>query len=113
MSRVFVARDLTLGRDVVVKVLPPEMAAGVSADRFRREIQLGAQLQHPHIVPLLAAGASDALLYYSMPFVAGESLRERLSRAAALSVRGVACAFGATSSMRSRTRTRAASSIAT
>ena len=61
------------------------MSAEVSAERFRREIQLGAQLQHPHIVPLLSAGASSALLYYSMPFVAGESLRERLSRGPALS----------------------------
>ena len=85
MSRVFVARDTTLGRDVVVKVLPPEMTAGVSAERFRREIQLGAQLQHPHIVPLLSAGASGSLLFYSMPFLAGESLRERLSRGPALS----------------------------
>ena len=85
MSRVFVARDAALGREVVVKVLPPEMAAEVSADRFRREIQVGAQLQHPHIVPLLTAGASDSLLFYSMPFVAGESLRERTSRAPALS----------------------------
>src|SRR6476619_7252797 len=79
VSRVFV------GRDVVVKVLPPQMSAAVSAERFRREIQLGAQLQHPHIVPLLSAGASSTLLFYSMPLVAGESLRERMSRGPALS----------------------------
>jgi serine/threonine-protein kinase len=56
MSRVFLAVETALGRNVVVKVLLPELAAGVSVDRFRREIQLAAQLQHPHIVPLHAAG---------------------------------------------------------
>jgi len=56
MSRVFVAHEAALGRRVVVKVLPPELAAEVSNERFRREIQLAAQLQHPHIVPLLSAG---------------------------------------------------------
>ena len=56
MSRVFVAHETALGRKVVIKVLLPELAAGVSVDRFRREIQLAAQLQHPHIVPLLSAG---------------------------------------------------------
>lgn len=61
MSRVFVAEDLELGRKVVVKVLPPEMAAGVNAERFGREIKLAAPLQHPHIVPLLHAGRSDDL----------------------------------------------------
>jgi serine/threonine-protein kinase len=80
MSRVFVARETSLGRDVVVKVLPPEMAASVSGDRFRREIQLGAQLQHPHIVPVLAAGAAESLLYYTMPYIDGESMRARLAR---------------------------------
>ena len=80
MSRVFVAIEAALGRRVVVKVLPPELAAGVNKDRFRREIQLAAQLQHPHIVPLLNAGESDGLLWYTMPFVEGESLREALSR---------------------------------
>ena len=57
MSRVFVATETALARKVVVKVLPPEMAAGVNVDRFEREIQLAARLQHPHIVPLLTAGA--------------------------------------------------------
>jgi hypothetical protein len=56
MSRVFVAEETSLGRKVVIKLLPPELAADVSADRFRREIQLAASLRHPHIVPLLAAG---------------------------------------------------------
>jgi len=80
MSRVFLAQDTTLGRRVVVKVLPPEMAAGVNMERFRREIQLAASLQHPHIVPLLTAGSSGDLLYYVMPFIGGESLRVKLAR---------------------------------
>lgn len=78
MSRVFVAHEAALGRKVVVKVLPQEMAAGVSIDRFRREIQLAAQLQHPHIVPLLSAGETKGLPYFTMPYVRGESLRARL-----------------------------------
>ena len=80
MSRVFLAHETSLGRKVVVKVLLPELAAGVSVDRFRREIQLAAQLQHPHIVPLLAAGESNGLPYFTMPFVVGESLRARVAR---------------------------------
>ncbi len=80
MSRVFAAVDVELGRNVVVKVLPPEMAAGVNAERFRREIQLAAQLQHPHIVPLLAAGRQGDLVWYTMPLVEGETLRLRLAR---------------------------------
>ena len=86
MSRVFVAHEAALGRKVVVKVLPPEMAAAVSIDRFRREIQLAAQLQHPHIVPLLAAGETNGLPYYTMPFVRGDSLRSRLAKAGELPV---------------------------
>src|SRR6266566_4827102 len=79
MSRVFLARERELDRQVVVKVLPPEMAAGVNAERFRREIQLAASLQHPHIVPLLAAGHADDLVYYTMPLIEGESLRAKLA----------------------------------
>ncbi len=80
MSRVFVARDVALHRDVVVKVLHPDLAAGLSAERFTREIQLAASLQQANIVPLLSAGATDGLPYYTMPFVKGRSLRERLAR---------------------------------
>ena len=85
MSRVFVATETALNRKVVIKFLAPELAAGVSADRFRREIQLAARLHHPHIVPLLAAGevkldGDQTLLYYTMPLVDGESLRARLAR---------------------------------
>ncbi len=80
MSRVFVARDTQLERDVVVKVLSPEVAAGVSAERFAREIRLVAALQEPHIVPVHSAGiTADGLPYFTMPFVRGESLRVRLS----------------------------------
>jgi serine/threonine-protein kinase len=80
MSSVFVARDNSLGRNVVVKVLPYELAATVSVDRFKREIMLSAALQHPHIVPVLSAGETDGLPFFIMPFVDGESLRTRLSR---------------------------------
>jgi TolB-like protein/tetratricopeptide (TPR) repeat protein len=80
MSRVFLAEETKLGRKVVIKVLPPELAEGAGAERFRREIQLVAQLQHPHIVPLLTSGSAGSLLYYTMPFVPGESLRARLTR---------------------------------
>src|SRR5689334_15928470 len=96
MSTVFVARDNALGRTVVVKVLPYELAASVSVDRFKREIMLSAALQHPHIVPVLSAGetegekgsAATKLPFFIMPFVEGESLRARLSRGP-LSVREV------------------------
>ena len=69
MSRVFVAEETALGRKVVLKVLPPDLGAGLNVDRFRREIQLAASLQHPHIVPLHAAGQADGLLYFTMPLV--------------------------------------------
>lgn len=58
MSRVFVAHDMTLNRDIVVKLLRPELLSGLSAERFTREIEIAATLQHPHIVPLLSAGSS-------------------------------------------------------
>ena len=80
MARVFVADESALGRKVVIKVLPPETAAQVSLERFKREILLAARLQHPHIVPLLSSGESNGLPYFTMPFVEGESLRVRLAR---------------------------------
>ena len=89
MSRVFVATERALQRRVVVKVLPPELAAGVNVERFRREIRLAAQLQHPHIVPLLAAGDDDGLLWFSMPYIEGESLRGTLTEAKRLAPRDV------------------------
>jgi serine/threonine-protein kinase len=80
MSRVFLAEDVRLRRRLVVKVLSPDLAAGVSLARFEREIGLAARLQHPHIVPLLFSGDTGGLPYYTMPFVEGESLRQRLTR---------------------------------
>ncbi len=80
MSRVFVARDESLGRDIVIKVLPRELAAEMSAERFTREIKLAAALQHPHVLPVLSAGVSEGLPYYTMPFVRGESLRVAMEK---------------------------------
>jgi eukaryotic-like serine/threonine-protein kinase len=80
MSRVYLARDRRLGRRIVVKLLAPDLASGVSADRFEQEILLAAGLQHPHIVPLLAAGEVAGLPYFTMPFIEGESLRRRLDQ---------------------------------
>jgi TolB-like protein/Tfp pilus assembly protein PilF len=80
MSIVFVAADNTLGRQVVVKVLPYDLAASVSVDRFKREIMLSAALQHPHIVPVLSAGQAEQLPYFIMPYVDGESVRARMAR---------------------------------
>ena len=78
MARVFLARDESLGREVVVKVLSPELTYGFSAARFAREIKLAAALQEPHIVPVLTAGQTvGGLPYFTMPFVRGESLRTR------------------------------------
>ena len=89
MSRVFVASERALSRKVVIKVLPPDLAAGVNRERFQREIHLAAQLQHPHIVPLLAAGEDGRLLWYIMPYIDGESLRTAIDRRGRLPVREV------------------------
>src|SRR5688572_24730938 len=86
MSRVFLATETALERRIVFKVLPPELAAEVSTERFKREIQLAAQLNHPHIVPLLSARSSGGLLYYTMPYVEGESLRSLIAREKPLSL---------------------------
>lgn len=86
MSRVFMATETSLGRKVVVKVLSPELAEGVSVERFKREIQLAAQLQHPHIVPVHAAGETSGLPFYTMPFVEGHSLRVRITNAGPLPI---------------------------
>jgi serine/threonine protein kinase len=80
MSMVFVARETALDRDVVVKVLPNEMAGHLSLERFKREITLAARLQHPHIVPMLTAGDANGLPFFTMPLIEGESLRARLER---------------------------------
>src|SRR5437870_7394997 len=80
MSRLFLATEASLHRQVVIKLLPPEFASEVSATRFRQEIEVAAHLQHTNILPVLTAGAKDDLLFYVMPFVSGESLRHRLTR---------------------------------
>jgi eukaryotic-like serine/threonine-protein kinase len=80
MSRVFLAEEKALGRRVGVKVLPPETTSRVSIERFKREIALAARLQHPHIVPLLSAGDTQGMPYFTTPFIEGESLRARLTR---------------------------------
>ena len=80
MSRVFVATDRLLGRKIVIKFLSPELIAEVNRGRFRREIQVAAQLQHPHIVTLLSAGEDGDLVYYTMPFIEGESLKSAVEK---------------------------------
>lgn len=79
MSRLFLAREDALSRNVVVKVLPPEIASAASLARFEREIAMTAGLQHPHILPVITAGGGDDIFYYVTPYVRGESLRQRLS----------------------------------
>jgi len=86
MSRLFLATEASLHRQVVIKLLPPEFASEVSATRFRQEIEVAAHLQHTNILPVLTAGAKDDLLFYVMPFVPGESLRHRLTREGKLPV---------------------------
>lgn len=78
MARVFLAEDLRHPRQVAVKLLPPEMATPVAAERFLREIRITSRLQHPHILPLLDSGASSGLCWFVMPLVAGVTLRDRI-----------------------------------
>jgi TolB-like protein len=80
MADVYLARDTRYPRDVALKIIRGELAAAVGSDRFLREIAITARLSHPHIRPLLDSGQANDLLYYAMPFVRGETLRERLSR---------------------------------
>src|SRR5712692_11517087 len=80
MSRVFLATEASLHRQVVIKLLPPEFASEVSEARFKQEIELAAHLQHTNILPVHTAGAKDDLLFYVMPFVSGEAVRHRLTR---------------------------------
>ncbi len=80
MAIVYLARDRKHDREVAVKVLLPELSASIGGDRFEREIRLAAKLQHPHILGLYDSGSADGLLFYVMPFVKGESLRDRLDR---------------------------------
>ena len=82
MSRVFLATETALGRDVVVKVISPDVMGDAGADRFAREVKLAARLQHANIVPVLTAGDANGMAYYTMPMVRGETVRERLQRSA-------------------------------
>jgi len=86
MATVYLAEDLKHHRKVAVKVLRPELAAAIGPERFLREITITAQLNHPHILPLLDSGEEDGFLYYVMPYMQGESLRDRLNREKQLSV---------------------------
>jgi serine/threonine-protein kinase len=89
MAHVYEATDLKHGRTVALKVLKPDVATGLAGERFVREIQIVARLSHPYILPLHESGEVDGLLYYSMPFVTGESLRERLTRLPRLTIEEV------------------------
>ncbi len=80
MATVYLAEDIRHDRRVALKVLRPELAAVIGAERFLAEIKLTANLQHPHILPLFDSGEADSFLFYVMPFVEGESLRDRLNR---------------------------------
>ncbi len=86
MATVYAAQDLKHNRKVAVKVLHPELAAIIGAERFLKEIEVTANLQHPHILPLFDSGAADSFLYYVMPRVEGESLRDKLDREKQLSI---------------------------
>jgi serine/threonine-protein kinase len=86
MATVYLAEDLKHDRKVAVKVLKPELAAVIGAERFLNEIKVTANLQHPNILALYDSGEADTFLYYVMPFIEGESLRDRLDRETQLSV---------------------------
>src|SRR6187402_331325 len=100
MATVYLAQDLKHDRVVALKILHPDLAASLGPDRFLREIKLAARLNHPHILPLFDSGEADSFLYYVMPYVEGESLREKLDREQQLSIdeavhhaRGIASAL--------------------
>src|SRR5215467_3564607 len=80
MATVYLAHDLKHDRKVAIKVLKPELAAALGAQRFIVEIKTTAALQHPHILPLFDSGSADGFLHYVMPYIQGETIRERLNR---------------------------------
>ena len=80
MATVYLAQDLERDRPVALKVLHPDLAATLGPERFQREVRTTARLQHPHILPVLDSGEAAAQLWYTMPYVEGESLRDRLRR---------------------------------
>src|SRR3954468_16171523 len=86
MATVYLAQDVRHQRPVAVKVLHPELGVSIGPERFTREIEIVARLQHPHIVALYDSGRAANMLYYVMPFIEGESLRQRLEREKRLSI---------------------------
>jgi len=86
MATVYLATDVKVDRQVAIKVLEPEFAAALGAERFDREIRIASKLSHPNILPVYDSGEADGTLYYVMPFVDGESLRDRLNRERQLGV---------------------------
>ena len=86
MANVYLAEDLKHHRKVALKVLRPELAAVLGAERFVKEIETTANLQHPHILPLFDSGEADSFLYYVMPFIDGETLRDKLNRETQLGI---------------------------
>jgi len=86
MSRVFRATEIATGQQVVIKLLPPDLAADISLARFKREIDVAGRMQHPNIVPMLTSGEASGLPWFAMPFIDGESLRERLSTHGSMSI---------------------------
>src|SRR6059036_1954960 len=98
MATVYVAEDLRHSRQVAIKVLRPDVAAAIGAERFLREITIAARLTHPHVLPLLDSGQAAGSLYYVMPYVRGETLRQRLVRETRLPLKdalGIARELGA------------------
>src|SRR5512139_1600842 len=90
MATVFLAEDLKHNRLLAVKILHPDLAAAIGPDRFRAEIDFAAHLNHPHILPLIDSGEDAGLLWYAMPYVEGETLREKMRREGRLSLADVA-----------------------
>ncbi len=86
MATVYLARDLKHNRQVAVKVLRPNLAAALGHERFLREIEIAANLTHPHILPLHDSGEADGFLYYVMPYIKGHTLRERIEKEGELPV---------------------------
>src|SRR3989454_7257041 len=87
MATVYLARDTKLDREVALKVLRPELAAVLGAERFLREISISARLDHPHILTLIDSGESEGFVWYVLPYVRGESLRNKLTREQQLSIK--------------------------
>jgi serine/threonine-protein kinase len=112
MATVYLAEDLKHRRKVALKVMRPELAATLGADRFLREVEIAGRLSHPHILPMHDSGEAQGILYYVMPYIDGESLRDRIRRRASSRWR-TPCGWRARRSRRWRTRTATGSCTAT